>query len=88
VLAAAPAPATGGVLIEVRDGGPGLTDDDLLVAFDRAALYERYRGVRKVGTGFGLALVAGLAARLGGTAVAGRAPEGGARFTVHLPLGR
>jgi two-component system, OmpR family, sensor kinase len=88
VLAAAAEPATGRVLIEVRDGGPGLTDDDLSVAFQRAALYERYRGVRKVGTGFGLALVHGLAARLGGTAAAGRAPEGGARFTVHLPVGR
>jgi len=78
----------GGVLIEVRDGGPGLTDDDLAVAFQRAALYERYRGVRRVGTGFGLALVHGLASRLGGTATAGRAPEGGARFSVLLPLGR
>jgi len=87
VLAAAPA-GYGGMVIEVRDGGPGLTDDDLAVAFDRAALYERYRGVRKVGTGFGLALVHGLAARLGGSATAGRAPEGGARFTVFVPLGR
>ena len=43
--------------IEVRDGGPGLTADDLTVAFDRSALYERYRGVRQVGTGLGLALV-------------------------------
>jgi len=88
VLAAASSPATGSVVIEVRDGGPGLTDDDLTVAFDRAALYERYRGVRKVGTGLGLALVHALAARLGGAAHAGRAPEGGARFSVDLPLGR
>ena len=77
----------GWVWIEVRDGGPGLTDDDLQVAFERSALYERYRGVRRVGTGFGLALVHGLALRLGGDAVAGRAPEGGARFSVRLPLG-
>jgi two-component system sensor histidine kinase BaeS len=73
------------VTVQVRDGGPGLTDDDCDVAFDRSALYERYRGVRKVGTGVGLALVAGLAARLGGRAEAGRAPEGGACFSVHLP---
>jgi two-component system sensor histidine kinase BaeS len=83
VLAAVAVP--GGAVVEVRDGGPGLSDDDLRVAFDRAALYERYRGVRPVGTGFGLALVAGLAARLGGSAVAGHAPEGGARFSVALP---
>jgi two-component system OmpR family sensor kinase len=72
-------------VIEVRDGGPGLTDDDCRVAFDRSALYDRYRGVRRVGTGVGLALVAGLAARLGGSASAGRADEGGACFTVRLP---
>lgn len=88
VLSVLHVPMAGGVLIEVRDGGPGLTDDDLAVAFQRAALYERYRGVRRVGTGFGLALVHGLASRLGGTATAGRAPEGGARFSVLLPLGR
>jgi signal transduction histidine kinase len=73
------------VVAEVRDGGPGLTEDDLTVAFQRSALYERYRGLRQVGTGLGLAIVAGLVSRLGGTIEAGRAPEGGARFTVRLP---
>lgn len=72
--------------IEVRDGGPGLRDEDLPVAFDRSVLYERYRGVRRVGTGLGLALVGGLAARLGGNAQASHAPEGGARFTITLPM--
>jgi len=73
-------------VLEVRDGGPGLTADDLAVAFDRSALYERYRGLRPVSTGLGLALVGRLAARLGGTATAGTAPEGGAAFSVRLPL--
>jgi two-component system sensor histidine kinase BaeS len=72
-------------LLEVRDGGPGLTDDDLAVAFQRGALHQRYQGVRKVGSGLGLALVAGLARRLGGVIEAGHAAEGGARFTVYLP---
>lgn len=75
----------GTAMVEVRDGGPGLTDDDLRVAFDRAALYQRYRGVRRVGTGVGLALVHGLTRRLGGTVTAGRAAEGGSCFTLHLP---
>ncbi|MGB9378229.1 MAG: HAMP domain-containing sensor histidine kinase [Mycobacteriales bacterium] len=70
---------------EVRDGGPGLTDDDLRVAFDRSVLYERYRGVRRVGTGVGLALVHGLTTRLGGAVTAGRCAEGGSRFALHLP---
>ncbi|MCW2498013.1 HAMP domain-containing sensor histidine kinase, partial [Jatrophihabitans sp.] len=70
---------------EVRDGGPGLSADDLAVAFERGELYRRYRGVRQVGTGLGLAIVHGLAQRLGGSVEAGHAAEGGARFTVRLP---
>jgi two-component system sensor histidine kinase BaeS len=74
-----------GATIEVRDGGPGLTADDVRVAFEAAALHERYRGVRQVGTGVGLALVGRLATRLGGRAFAGSAPEGGALLGVTLP---
>ena len=73
-----------------RHPGPrrrtGLSPEDLPVAFERSVLYQRYRGVRQVGTGVGLALVHGLTTRLGGSADAGRAPEGGACFTVRLPL--
>jgi two-component system, OmpR family, sensor kinase len=71
---------------EIRDGGPGLTDDDIEVAFDRSALHDRYRGIRQVGTGLGLAIVHHLVSRLGGTVEAGHAAEGGARFTVRLPV--
>jgi two-component system OmpR family sensor kinase len=83
VLAVRAGPAE--VALEVRDGGPGLTDLDLAVAFERGALYQRYRGVRKVGSGLGLALAARLVRRLGGRIEAGHAAEGGARFTVTLP---
>ena len=67
---------------------PGLTDDDLAVAFDQGVLHQRYRGVRQVGTGLGLAIVHGLVTRLAGTIEAGHAAEGGARFTVRLPYAR
>jgi two-component system sensor histidine kinase BaeS len=73
-------------MVEVRDGGPGFTDDDLAVVFDRGALSARYRGVRKVGSGLGLALASRLIRRLGGTIEAGHATEGGARFTVRVPM--
>ena len=76
-----------GLVLEVRDGGPGLTEADLAVAFERSVLHERYRGLRQVGTGLGLAIVGRLVSRLGGTVEAGHAPEGGARFTVVLPRG-
>ena len=72
-------------VVEVRDGGPGLTDEDLAVAFEPSVLHERYRGLRPVGTGLGLAIVARLAEVLGGTVEAGHAAEGGARFTLRLP---
>ncbi|MER7467487.1 HAMP domain-containing sensor histidine kinase [Streptomyces sp. NPDC097981] len=78
----------GGVRIEVRDGGPGLTDDDVAVAFERGALHERYRGERPVGSGLGLAIAHRLATRLAGTLTAlGHGPEGGAVFTLSLPAG-
>jgi two-component system OmpR family sensor kinase len=75
----------GAAIVEVRDGGPGLNDADLAVAFEQGALHARYRGIRQVGTGLGLAIVRGLVQRLGGTVEAGHAAEGGARFTVRLP---
>lgn len=73
-------------VLEVRDGGPGLQADDLPVAFEPGVLHERYRGIRQVGTGLGLALVGRLAAGMRGWARAGNAPEGGASFIVGMPL--
>ncbi|HEV7711913.1 MAG TPA: HAMP domain-containing sensor histidine kinase [Asanoa sp.] len=84
VLSARP-DAAGGAILEVRDGGPGFTDDDLRVVFERGALRQRYEGIRKGGSGLGLSLVHGLVRRLGGRIEAGHAPEGGARFTIVLP---
>jgi two-component system, OmpR family, sensor kinase len=72
-------------VVEVRDGGPGLTPQDFADAFNGSVLYQRYRGIRRVGTGLGLAIVHRLAIRLGGSAAAGPAPEGGACFAVRLP---
>ncbi len=86
VLALRPPDATGFATVEVRDGGPGFADADLGVVFERGAMSERYQGIRKVGSGLGLALAHGLVRRLGGTIEAGHAPEGGARFTVRLPV--
>jgi two-component system OmpR family sensor kinase len=71
--------------IEVRDAGPGLSAEDLSVAFDPGALHERYRGIRPVGTGLGLALVARLAAAMGGSAAVTSTPGVGSSFWVRLP---
>lgn len=72
--------------IEVRDGGPGLDPNDLAVAFEPGALHERYRGVRPVGTGLGLALVARLAAGMSGSATVTSQPGRGSSFWVRLPM--
>jgi two-component system OmpR family sensor kinase len=74
--------------VEIRDTGPGLAPEDLAVAFDPGVLHERYRGRRATGGhGLGLAIAAGLVRRMGGTIVAGTAPEGGACFRITLPVG-
>lgn len=72
------------LVIDVADTGPGLTDDDLAVAFERGALHAKYRDTRPVGTGLGLSIAARLVGRMGGTLSAGNGAQG-AVFTVRLP---
>ena len=74
-----------GVPSKAIEGELGLTPQDMAVAFEPAALYSRFKGVRTVGSGVGLALVGRLAARLGGATAVQEAPEGGAAFSVRLP---
>lgn len=71
-------------LITVDDDGPGLSEEDRAVAFEPGALHERYRGIRPVGTGVGLALVARLATGMGGTAAVESRPGGGTRFVIGV----
>jgi two-component system, OmpR family, sensor kinase len=79
---------SGDAVIQMRDGGPGLAEEDYPVAFQRGILNAKYRGRRPVGSGIGLALAHGLVTRMGGTMEASPAPEGGAAFTVILPTVR
>jgi two-component system, OmpR family, sensor kinase len=71
-------------VLMIRDGGPGLSDEELRVAFQKGVLHSRYQGVRPVGTGIGLALVHGLVTRLDGKISVLHAPEGGVTFRVEL----
>jgi signal transduction histidine kinase len=71
------------LLLEVADDGPGVAPDQ------RETIFERYRrGSRPAGTGtgLGLAIVGEIVTLHGGTVAVGDAPEGGALFTVELPL--
>ncbi|HEX2702842.1 MAG TPA: HAMP domain-containing sensor histidine kinase [Solirubrobacteraceae bacterium] len=75
--------ADGGALLEVRDGGPGMTRTEATHAFDRFWRAERSR-VRN-GSGLGLPIVAGIAEAHGGSVTLDSDPEGGTTVTVALP---
>ena len=71
-------------IVAVRDHGPGLTAAGLAHAFDR---FWRADSARVgSGSGLGLSIVASVAAEHGGTATVANAPDGGAVFTLRLPL--
>lgn len=73
------------LLIRVRDHGPGIVPTDLRRVFDRF-----YRGTtsrtRASGTGMGLWIARGLLAAEQGQVWAENCPEGGAQFTISIPV--
>ena len=70
--------------VTVRDHGPGLDADALAHVFDR--FWQADAARVGTGAGLGLAIVAGIAEEHGGTASVTNAPDGGAAFTLALPL--
>ncbi|MFF7179139.1 ATP-binding protein [Streptomyces sp. NPDC008121] len=72
----------GELLIRVGDSGRGIPEED------RDAVFERGWSTQGSGRGLGLALVRQAAARASGTVRLGGSPDGGAEFTVRLPLDR
>jgi two-component system OmpR family sensor kinase len=71
-------------VLEVRDHGPGLSNDGLQRAFDRFWRADTSR--TGTGSGLGLAIVAAVAAEHGGRATAANESDGGAVFSLRLPL--
>ncbi|MCC7123953.1 MAG: PAS domain-containing protein [Acidobacteria bacterium] len=71
--------------IRVADTGPGLPEADLLRVFERFYRVDKSRA-RPGGTGLGLAIVKHLVHVMGGTVTAANSEQGGAVFTVRLPL--
>jgi len=78
----------GELRIRVEDSGPGLGDIDPTTAFERffRADEARTHGSETAGTGLGLAIVKAVAEAHGGVVSAETRPEGGARFTLRIPL--
>ncbi|MBI3050783.1 MAG: PAS domain-containing protein [Acidobacteria bacterium] len=75
----------GAVDLVVSDSGPGIPPADLTRVFERFYRVDRSRS-RPGGTGLGLAIVRHLVELHGGSLRAENRPEGGARFTVTLPV--
>jgi two-component system sensor histidine kinase KdpD len=70
--------------IAVRDHGPGINAADLPRVFDR--FYRGVQGNVVSGTGMGLSIARGLLAAEGGRVWAENPPDGGARFTIAVPV--
>jgi signal transduction histidine kinase len=61
----------------VSDTGPGLPPD--------VDVFQVFVTTKPKGTGLGLSIVQQIVLHHGGEIFAGRAPDGGARFTIALP---
>jgi two-component system sensor histidine kinase MprB len=72
--------------VRVRDHGTGVDPADLPYVFDRFYRGANSRG--RQGSGLGLAIVRQVALQHGGSVDAANAPDGGAIFTLHLPVQR
>lgn len=69
-----------GVLLGVTDKGPGFN------AETAAKLFKPFFTTRANGTGLGLSVAQHIAMKHGGVVLAENLPEGGARFSIWLPL--
>ncbi len=70
----------------VEDRGQGLPEADLVRVFDRFYRAEESRSRASGGTGLGLAIVAATMSAHDGRAWAENRSDGGARFSIELPL--
>jgi two-component system OmpR family sensor kinase len=87
------APVRGGVVLEVADSGPGMSERDAAQAFDRfhrgadraAAADGAPASAAGGGNGLGLSIVQAIAAAHGGQAVLESWPAQGTRVRIFLP---
>ncbi|EMY35193.1 phosphate regulon sensor protein [Arthrobacter crystallopoietes BAB-32] len=72
-------------VIEVRDHGPGISDDEASRVFERFYRADSSRYRETGGTGLGLAIVAALVAQHDGTVRLSETEGGGATMSIRLP---
>ena len=68
-------------MVELKDSGPGIPDADLNRIFD-----PFFTSKKPMGMGVGLAICQGVIEDHQGRITAANAPEGGAVFTITLPI--
>jgi signal transduction histidine kinase len=71
-------------VVVVADDGPGIPERELPHVFERFHRGRQERGTT-TGAGLGLSIARELTEMMGGRIVAESPPQGGARFSVHLP---
>ena len=69
-----------GVQISVTDAGPGFNNETA------AKLFKPFFTTRTSGTGLGLSVAQHIAMKHDGVVLAENLPEGGARFSIWLPM--
>lgn len=72
-------------IIEVRDHGPGISEEDAARVFERFYRADSSRYRETGGTGLGLAIVAALVAQHDGSVRLEETPGGGATLSIRLP---
>jgi signal transduction histidine kinase len=72
----------------VRDSGPGIPEESLPFVFERFYRVDKARARAEGGSGLGLAIARQLARAHGGELTAGNHAQGGAVFTLRLPVAR
>ena len=83
-------PDSDGVVIVVRDTGPGIPPEHLSHIFDRFYKADASRAGTMIpsGSGLGLSIVRAIVHQHGGEVTAANVPGGGAEFIIELPLER
>jgi len=74
--------------ISVRDGGPGIPQDQVARVFDPFYRLESSRSRETGGTGLGLTIARNIAQRYGGEITLANRPEGGLEVVLRLPVAR
>ncbi len=74
------------VTVTIKDTGEGIAEDALPQIFERFYRADQSRARDKGGTGLGLTIARQLAEAHQGTLTAANNPEGGAKFTLILPI--